>query len=169
PKVMHRLAKLGFTQSYTYFTWRNTKQELTEYFNELSAGPGREYFRPNAWPNTPDILPEHLQFGGRAAFMQRLVLAGTLSSNYGIYGPAFELMEHEPREPGSEEYLHSEKYELKRWNIDHPESLATFIARVNRARHDNPALQSNDGLKFQRIDNDQLLCYAKVDNDVEPD
>ncbi|HZQ63268.1 MAG TPA: alpha-1,4-glucan--maltose-1-phosphate maltosyltransferase [Casimicrobiaceae bacterium] len=169
PKVMHRLAKLGFTQSYTYFTWRNTKWELTEYFTELSAGPGREYFRPNAWPNTPDILPEHLQFGGRPAFMQRLVLAATLSANYGIYGPAFELMEHDPREPGSEEYLHSEKYELKRWNVENPESLAAFIARVNRARHDNPALQSNDGLLFQSIDNDQLICYAKVDTEVEPD
>ncbi len=163
PKVMHRLAKLGFTQSYTYFTWRNSKHELTEYFTELTAGPGREYFRPNAWPNTPDILPENLQYGGRPAFMARLVLAATLSSNYGIYGPAFELMEHTPREPGSEEYLHSEKYELKAWNIDRPDSLAELIARVNRIRRENPALQSNASLAFMDVDNEQLLCYAKVD------
>src|SRR5690606_2423343 len=105
PKVMHRLAKLGFTQSYTYFAWRNTKHELTAYFTELTHGPGREYFRPNAWPNTPDILTEALQHGGRPAFTARLVLAATLSASYGIYGPAFELMEHVAREPGSEEYL----------------------------------------------------------------
>ena len=104
PKVMHRLAKLGFTQSYTYFTWRNTKQELTAYFTELAQGAGRDYFRPNAWPNTPDILNEYLHGGQRAAFMARLVLAATLSANYGIYGPAYELLEGEPREPGSEEY-----------------------------------------------------------------
>src|SRR5213075_384571 len=109
---MHRLAKLGFTQSYTYFTWRNSKQELTEYFTQLAASPLSDFFRPNLWPNTLDILPEYLQFGGRTAFMVRLVLAATLSANYGIYGPAFELMDHEPREPGSEEYLDSEKYQL---------------------------------------------------------
>src|SRR5690606_26668021 len=107
PRVMHRLAKLGFTQSYTYFAWRNTKQELTEYFTELSAGPGREYFRPNVWPNTPDILTEYLQHGGRPAFSARLLLAATLASSYGIYGPAFELIEHTPREQGCEEYLHA--------------------------------------------------------------
>ncbi|MEO5701579.1 MAG: alpha-1,4-glucan--maltose-1-phosphate maltosyltransferase [Casimicrobiaceae bacterium] len=163
PKVMHRLAKAGFSQSYTYFTWRNTKIELTEYFNELSTGPGREYFRPNAWPNTPDILPEPLQYGGRPAYIVRLVLAATLSSNYGIYGPAYELMEHVPREPGGEEYLHSEKYEIKSWDLERPESLARLIATVNRARHDNPALQSNAGLLFQTVDNDQILCFAKVD------
>jgi starch synthase (maltosyl-transferring) len=103
PKVMHRLAKLGFTQSYTYFAWRNSRYELTEYFTELTRGPGREYFRPNVWPNTPDILTEYLQFGGRGAFMARVVLASTLAASYGVYGPAFELMAHEPREPGSEE------------------------------------------------------------------
>ncbi|HYH43543.1 MAG TPA: alpha-1,4-glucan--maltose-1-phosphate maltosyltransferase, partial [Burkholderiales bacterium] len=97
PRIMHQLAKLGFSQSYTYFTWRNTKQELTEYFTELSHGPGREYFRPNCWPNTPDILHQYLQEGGRPAFMVRLVLAATLAANYGIYGPAFELYEHTPR------------------------------------------------------------------------
>jgi len=163
PKVMHRLAKLGFTQSYTYFTWRNTKHDLTAYFTDLTQGPGRDYFRPSCWPNTPDILPEYLQFGGRAAFMARLVLAATLSANYGIYGPAFELQEHEPREPGSEEYLDSEKYQLRAWDLARPDSLAGFIARVNAIRRDNPALQHDRGLAFFPIDNDQLICYAKVD------
>ena len=124
PKVMHRLAKLGFTQSYTYFTWRNTKRELTEYFTELAQGPGRQYFRPNVWPNTPDILQETLQSGLRAAFAARLILAATLSANYGIYGPTFELMESAPREPGSEEYLDSEKYQLRHWRLDAPRQLA---------------------------------------------
>src|SRR6202008_1860475 len=105
PRVMHRLAKLGFTQAYPSYTWRNSKHELTEYFTELARGEGREYLRPNAWPNTPDILTDYLQQGGRAAFIIRLVLAATLSSSYGIYGPAFELCERTPREPGSEEYL----------------------------------------------------------------
>jgi starch synthase (maltosyl-transferring) len=163
PKVMHRLAKLGFTQSYTYFTWRNTKRELTDYFTELTRGPGRDYFRPNCWPNTPDILPEFLQFGGRAAFMARLVLAATLSANYGIYGPAFELLEHLPREPGAEEYLDSEKYQLRAWDLARPDSLAGFIGRVNAARRDNPALQQDRGLSFFDVDNDELICYAKVD------
>ena len=165
PKVMHRLAKLGFTQSYTYFTWRNTKQELTDYFTELTQGPGREYFRPNVWPNTPDILPEALQFGGPPAFVARLVLAATMSANYGIYGPAYELLEHLPREPGSEEYLHSEKYELKSWNLERPGNLSELITRVNRARHDNPALQSSTGLRFVSTDNENLLCFAKTDVD----
>jgi starch synthase (maltosyl-transferring) len=162
PKVMHRLAKLGFTQSYTYFTWRNTKQELTEYFTELAQGPGRDYFRPNCWPNTPDILPEPLQFGGRPAFMARLVLAATLAGNYGIYGPAFELLEHLPREPGSEEYLHSEKYQLKHWDLAREDSLAAFIGRVNAARRDNPALQRDGGLHFVDTDNDELLAYGRI-------
>lgn len=161
PRVMHRLAKLGFSQSYTYFTWRNTKQELTEYFTELAQGPGVEYFRPNCWPNTPDILPEHLQFGGQAVFTGRLVLAATLAANYGIYGPAFELMEHTAREPGSEEYLDSEKYQIRSWNLANPESLAAFIARVNRIRSGNPALQSNRSLYFHEVDNEALICYSK--------
>jgi starch synthase (maltosyl-transferring) len=163
PKVMHRLAKVGFTQSYTYFTWRNTKRELTEYFTELTGGPGRDYFRPNCWPNTPDILPEHLQTGGRPAFMARVVLAATLAANYGIYGPAYELLEHAPREAGSEEYLDSEKYELRHWDLARADNLSSFIARVNAARRDNPALQSDAGLRFVPIDNDEMICYAKVD------
>ncbi|HVM41106.1 MAG TPA: alpha-1,4-glucan--maltose-1-phosphate maltosyltransferase, partial [Acidimicrobiia bacterium] len=121
PRVMERLAKLGFTQSYTYFAWRNTKWELTEYFTELNRAPLRDYFRPNAWPNTPDILTEHLQHDGRPAFQTRLVLAATLAANYGIYGPAYELMEHVPREPGSEEYRDSEKYQLRHWDLDRPD------------------------------------------------
>jgi len=163
--VMHRLAKIGFSQSYTYFTWRNTKQELAEYFTELSAGPGRDYFRPNVWPNTPDILHEQLQRGEPAMFMARLVLAATLSANYGIYGPAFELLEHVPREPGSEEYRDSEKYQLRIWNHDDPGSLAPFIARVNRIRRDNPALHDDRSLRFLPVDNDQLLAYAKTSGD----
>jgi starch synthase (maltosyl-transferring) len=161
PRVMYRLAKLGFSQSYTYFTWRNTKQELTEYFTELTETPVKEFFRPNLWPNTPDILPEHLQVGGRAAFIARLVLAGTLSSNYGIYGPAYETMEHLPLKAGSEEYLNSEKYQTRAWDFNRPENLGGLIAKVNRARRDNMALQANERLVFHPTDNDQILCYSK--------
>lgn len=165
PRVMHRLAKLGFTQSYTYFTWRNTKSELTEYFTELTKHASREYFRPNCWPNTPDILHEHLQHGGRPAFIARVVLAATLAANYGLYGPAYELMEHAPREPGSEEYLHSEKYEIRKWNLDDPGSLKGIIGRLNHIRRQNPALQSDWSLRFHNIANDQLLCYSKQENE----
>jgi starch synthase (maltosyl-transferring) len=163
PKVMHRLAKLGFTQSYTYFTWRNTKRELTEYFSELARGPGREYFRPNVWPNTPDILHETLQSGLRPVFAARLILAATLSANYGIYGPAYELMESAPREPGSEEYRDSEKYQLRHWELDRPDGLPPLIARINRIRRDNIALQSDESLTFCRVDNEQLIAYFKYD------
>ncbi|MBI2312338.1 MAG: alpha-1,4-glucan--maltose-1-phosphate maltosyltransferase [Betaproteobacteria bacterium] len=163
PKVMLRLAKLGFTQSYTYFAWRNTRRELEAYFTELSRGACREYFRPNLWPNTPDILTEYLQFGGRPAFMARLVLAATLGASYGIYGPAFELMESAPREPGSEEYLDSEKYEIRRWDLDRPDSLKDFIARVNRVRRENAALQFDHSLRFHAVDNEALICYSKAD------
>ena len=161
PKVMHRLAKLGFTQSYTYFTWRNTKQELTDYFTELAHHDSREYFRPNLWPNTPDILPESLQYGGRPAFLLRVALAATLGANYGIYGPSFELMEHEACEPGSEEPLDSEKYQLRRWDLDRPDSLRDYIACLNRIRQDNPALQSDWSLRFHMVDNPFMLCYSK--------
>ena len=161
PKVMHRLAKLGFSQSYTYFTWRNTKQELTDYFTELTRGPGREYFRPNAWPNTPDILPAALQWGGRAVFMSRVTLAATLAANYGIYGPAFELLEARALRHGGEEYLDSEKFEQRVWQRDDPASLAAFIALLNRTRRDNPALQHDAGLLFIDIDNEQMIAYAK--------
>jgi starch synthase (maltosyl-transferring) len=166
PKIMHRLAKLGFTQSYTYFTWRNSKAELTAYFTELTQSESRDYFRPNAWPNTPDILPEPLQIGGRPAFIARAVLAGTLAANYGIYGPAFELQEHVPRETGSEEYLDSEKYQLRQWDLGRTDSLAPLLARLNRIRRDQPALQQDWRLDFQLTDNDQLLCYAKSTPDL---
>ncbi len=161
PKVMHGLAKRGFTQSYTYFTWRTTRQELTEYFTELNTAPGRDYFRPNAWPNTPDILPAHLQGGEPAVFAYRLVLAATLSANYGIYGPAYELLEHEPRAPGSEEYRDSEKYQLRHWDLDRPGSLRPLIACVNRIRREHAALQADHSLRFLPVDNDMLLAYMK--------
>ncbi len=166
PKIMYRLAKLGFTQSYTYFTWRNTKQELTEYLNELTKEGVKDFFRPNFWPNTPDILHEYLQTGGRPAFMARLVLAATLSTSYGIYGPAFELMENVPREKGSEEYLNSEKYEIKHWEVGRKNSLKDFISRVNSIRHGNSALQSNRNLWFNAADNDNLICYSKHTEDL---
>lgn len=167
PRVMHRLAKVGFSQSYTYFTWRNTKQELTDYFTELSQGPGREYFRPNAWPNTPDILPGVLQYGGRPAFMARVALAATLAANYGLYGPAFELLEGRALREGGEEYLDSEKFQLRTWDLERPESLSGYIAALNRARRTNPALQRDDGLRFLRIDNEQMLAYAKATPDLD--
>jgi starch synthase (maltosyl-transferring) len=165
PRVMHRLAKLGFTQSYTYFAWRNTKHEITEYFTELARGPGREYFRPNVWPNTPDILTEYLQHGGRPAFTARILLATTLAASYGIYGPAYELIEREPREPGSEEYLDSEKYQLRHWNLERPESLRSLIRRLNEIRRENPALQSDWSLAFHEVDNDQIIAYSKATQD----
>jgi starch synthase (maltosyl-transferring) len=167
PKLMGQLAKLGFTQSYTYFTWRNTRWELTEYLLELTRGDAKEYLRPNLWPNTPDILPEYLQAGGRPAFMARLILAATLVANYGIYGPAFELCENAPREPGSEEYLHSEKYEIRHWDLEAPHSLRGLITRVNRIRRENPALQSNEGLRFHHTDNDYVICYSKSTEDKD--
>jgi starch synthase (maltosyl-transferring) len=166
PKVRYHLAKLGFTQSYTYFAWRNTKQELTQYLTELTQTEVREYFRPNLWPNTPDILTEYLQLGGRPAFIARLVLAATLGASYGIYGPAFELCENRPREIGSEEYLDSEKYEIRYWELNRPDSLKNLIARVNRIRRQNPALQSNHTLRFHTVDNDQLICYSKSTEDL---
>jgi starch synthase (maltosyl-transferring) len=161
PKVMYNLAKLGFTQSYTYFTWRNYKWDLTEYLDELTKTWAREVFRPNFWPNTPDILHAFLQNGGKPAFKLRLVLAATLTANYGMYGPAFELGENVPREPGSEEYLHSEKYQLRDWNLDDSGSLKDLIAQVNRIRRQNPALQGDWSLQFHPTDNDQILCYSK--------
>jgi starch synthase (maltosyl-transferring) len=167
PNIMYRLAKLGFTQSYTYFTWRNSKRELTEYLTELNQTEVREFFRPNLWPNTPDILHEYLQHGGRSAFLARLVLAATLGSSYGIYGPAYELCDNLPREPGSEEYLNSEKYEIKRRNPYDAASLRPFISRVNAIRKENRALQSNERLRFHPIDNDQLLAYSKRTPDKE--
>ena len=161
PKIMYRLAKLGFSQSYTYFPWRNAKGEITAYLTELAQTPVREFFRPNQWPNTPDILTEFLQIGGRAVFGIRLLLAATLGSNYGIYGPAFELMEHVPIRRGSEEYLDSEKYEIRHWDLEQPDSLRSLIAKVNAIRKENAALQSDWSLKFHSTENDQLIAYTK--------
>jgi starch synthase (maltosyl-transferring) len=165
PKVMYRLAKLGYTQSYTYFSWRNTRHDLVQYLTELTQTSVKEFFRPNFWPNTPDILTEYLQHGGRPAFMCRLVLAATLAASYGIYGPAYEMCVNTPREPGSEEYLNSEKYEYRYWNLDDPESLHDFIARVNGIRRSNPALHSNERLRFHPISNEQMICYSKTAED----
>jgi starch synthase (maltosyl-transferring) len=165
PKVMYQLAKVGFTQSYTYFAWRNTKEELAGYMKELAQTELREYFRPSFWPNTPDILTEALQSGGRPAFAARLGLAATLAANYGIYGPAFELMESRPLREGSEEYLDSEKYQLRDWDLKRRDSLKELVTRINRIRRENPSLQRNDGLVFHAVDNDQLLAYSKTSDD----
>jgi starch synthase (maltosyl-transferring) len=166
PKIMYQLAKLGFTQSYTYFTWRNLKWELTQYFTELTQPDVREFFRPNLWPNTPDILSDYLRDGGRPAFMTRLVLAATLGANYGIYGPAFELCENRRKDKESEEYLNSEKYELKQWDIKSSNSLKDIIAQVNHIRRENLALQSDLSLRFHSVDNEQLICYSKRTEDL---
>jgi starch synthase (maltosyl-transferring) len=161
PNVMYHLAKLGFTQSYTYFTWRNSRDELVDYFNQIMRPPVSEFFRPNLWPNTPDILHEYLQVGGRPAFITRLVLAATLSASYGIYGPLFELCEDTAREPGSEEYLNSEKYEIKHWSFDDTSSLRPIVTRINQVRRDNPVLQSDRGLSFHNTDNEAIIAFSK--------
>ena len=165
PTVMYSLAKVGFTQSYTYFTWRNRQDELRHYFEEITQPPVADFFRPNLWPNTPDILHESLQNGGRPAFKQRLILAATLGANYGIYGPAYELGENTPIKVGSEEYLHSEKFEIRHWDRSAPHSLASLLTRLNHIRRTNPALQSDTSLYFHNVDNPQLLCYSKEHGD----
>jgi starch synthase (maltosyl-transferring) len=165
PKIMYRLAKLGFSQSYTYFPWRNVKSEITSYLTELTQTPVREFFRPNQWPNTPDILTEYLQIGGRAVFAIRLLLAATLGANYGVYGPAFELLEHRAVRHGSEEYLDSEKYQIRHWDLNRKDSLRELMARVNTIRNENEALQSDWSLRFHYADNEQLICYSKESDD----
>ena len=165
PHVMYSLAKAGFTQSYTYFTWRTAPAELREYLEEITRPPVSDFFRPNFWPNTPDILHAFLQEGGRPAFMQRLILAATLTANYGLYGPAYELGENLPAKPGSEEYLNSEKYQIRTWDRSDPRSLAPLITRLNAIRRANPALQSNERLVFHDVDNPHLLCYSKTTDD----
>jgi starch synthase (maltosyl-transferring) len=166
PHVMYALAKRGFTQSYTYFTWRNSKAELQTYLDELTHPPVSEFFQPNFWPNTPDILHKALQEGGRPAFMHRLILAATLSSSYGIYGPAYELAENASAPPPSgksesEEYLDSEKYQIRQRDRNAPGSIVPLIAALNRIRRENRALQSNGSLHFHSVDNPQLICYSK--------
>jgi starch synthase (maltosyl-transferring) len=161
PALMYRLAKLGFDQSYTYFTWRQSAAELRDYLTELTSPRIAAFFRPNAWPNTPDILTEQLQWGGRPAFVSRLVLAATLLANYGIYGPAFELLESTPRD-GVEEYVDNEKYQLRRWDLDRTGTLRPVITLINRVRRQYRALHRNSTLVFHPTDNEQLLCYSKV-------
>ena len=160
PKLMYALAKSGFSQSYTYFTWRTTKWELETYLRELASSPVADFFRPNLWPTTPDIFPEHLVHGGRAAFVQRLVLAATLGANYGIYGPSYELMESEPR-PGVEELARNEKYQLRAWDLSRGDSLRPVLARINRIRRSLPALADMRSLRFHPTDNDLVLAYSK--------
>jgi starch synthase (maltosyl-transferring) len=164
PKMMKVLAKAGFTQSYTYFTWRNHKDELREYFEEVTRPPVSDYFRPHLWPNTPDILHETLQRGGRPAFAIRLVLAATLSPLYGIYS-GYELCENTPFAPGSEEYLFSEKYELKARDWSAPGNLVDLVTRVNRIRREHGALQVATNLRFHPSDDPHVLWYGKVTGD----
>jgi starch synthase (maltosyl-transferring) len=159
PKLLRQLAKRGFTQSYSYFTWRNTKQELTEYLTELTQSWSREYLRPNFFTNTPDILPEILQRGGRPAFQLRFVLAATLSGVYGIYN-GYELCENAAIQ-GKEEYLHSEKYEYKVWDWDRPGNIKSDIEKLNRFRRDNPALHLFTNLRFHTAHDDNVLFYSK--------
>jgi starch synthase (maltosyl-transferring) len=163
PKVMKSLAKAGFTQSYSYFTWRNFKQEMTDYLVELTQGPEREYMRANFFPNTHDILPYILQEGGQPAFITRFTMAATLSSVYGIYS-GFELCENTPV-PGREEYLNSEKYEYKVWDWDRPGNISAFIRDVNRIRETHPALQEYDNLEFYDSSHDSVLAYGKRTGD----
>jgi starch synthase (maltosyl-transferring) len=158
---MRRLAKLGFTQSYTYFTWRNAKQELEEYFTELTQSEMREYFRPNLFANTPDILHEFLQQRGPGAFRIRLLLAATLGATYGIYS-GFELFENTPVKPGSEEYLDSEKYQFRPRHFNQPGSLEPLITRVNAIRREQAALQYNEGLRFHLTSNEEIIAFSKT-------
>jgi len=162
PKIMYRLAKLGFTQSYTYFTWRNDPYGMREYLAELTREPVIDFFRPNFWPNTPDILPGYLQTDARAAHIVRAILAATLTANYGIYGPAFELMDNQPAAPGKEEYLDSEKYQLRQWDINSPNSLSDLLTRLNRIRREHPALQQDRTLTFHNTNNPTVLAFSKT-------
>jgi starch synthase (maltosyl-transferring) len=162
PRVMYGLAKMGFNQSYNYFPWRNSKAELTDYFTELSRPPVSDFFRANLWPNTPDILPYSLQDRGRPCFAIRLLLAATLGTSYGIYGPAYELLENQPLKAGSEEYLNSEKYEIRHWELDQPGNLTDLISRLNRIRRENAALHAIDRLHFHPVHNEALIAYSKT-------
>jgi starch synthase (maltosyl-transferring) len=169
PKVMYRLAKVGFTQSYTYFTWRTEKWELVQYLTELTKTEVREFFRPNFWPNTHDILTPQFYGGDRSTFIARLVLAATMTASYGVYGPAYELMLHTPVS-GREEYIDNEKYEIRHWNLNRPGSLYPLMSRLNRIRRENPALQRNESIRFHPVndnyaDHDQLIAYTKQSPD----
>jgi starch synthase (maltosyl-transferring) len=165
PKIMASLGKVGFTQSYTYFTWRVSKQEITEYMNELVFGQSRNYFRPNFWPNTPDILPYHLQNQGENIFILRYALAATLSSNYGVYGPPYEFGENNPIE-GKEEYYNSEKFEIKHYDWKRTNRLTDIMSLLNKVRKENAALQSTWNLQFCPIENSQIIAYLKATDDL---
>jgi starch synthase (maltosyl-transferring) len=164
PKVMKELAKLGYTQSYTYYVWRNSKHEIIEYMNELTQSEMKDYYRPNFWPNTHDINPYSLQDGNENKFIIRYFMAATLVSNYGIFGPVYEMMYHAPY-PGKEEYLNSEKYEVRHWDWSATNKLTEVITKVNHARKVNPALQSTNNIRFCETYNDQMLAYYKCTGD----
>ncbi len=161
PAIMHRLGAIGFTQSYSYFPWRVGKDELTEYFTELSSPPSVDRFRPSCWPTTPDILPWHLMDAPRSLFAARAFLAATLSPSYGIYGPGYELGDNQPAGNGKEEYFDSEKYQIRTWDRASPDSLRGLLAELNRIRQDQLALHTLRTLRFHGVDNDQLLCFSK--------
>lgn len=161
PLLLEMLAKVGFSQSYTYFTWRTTQRELTDYLENLTAPHRLDFLVPNLWPNTPDILPEHLQLGGRAVFVERVILAATLSSSYGLYGPSYELCDGRPV-PGTEEYADSEKYQLRTWDLQAEHSLRHLLTRLNRIRREHPALQTNATLVFHPCEDEGLLAYSKT-------
>nr|WP_315252008.1 alpha-1,4-glucan--maltose-1-phosphate maltosyltransferase [uncultured Flavobacterium sp.] len=167
PKIMNELAKQGFSQSYTYFTWRNTKQELTEYVEELTQTEQKEFYRPNFWPNTPDINPFALQHGNESVHLQKYFLAATLSSNVGIYGPVFEYMVSTPMAPGKEEYLHSEKYQCYTWDWSIQNKLITLITRINFLRKEHVSLQQTNNIVFCETNNDQIIAYYKFDDDKQ--
>ncbi len=164
PALMHQLAKAGFNQSYTYFTWRNFRHELMEYMEELTNGPGAEYFRPNFWPNTPDINPYALQSGNESLYLIRLFLAATLSSNYGVYGPVYELRDHAAL-PGKEEYANSEKYELRQWDWEAENKITWLMKILNQARKENAALQQTKNYQSLGLENQALFAYHKWQGD----
>ncbi len=164
PKIMDELARQGFSQSYTYFTWRNSKRELIEYVEELTKSEQKEFYRPNFWPNTPDINPYHLQSANEAIHLQRYFLAATLSSNVGIYGPVFEYMVADAL-PGKEEYLDSEKYEIRNWDWEKRNKLTVIISKINMLRRENKSLQQTNNIEFCQTENDQIIAYYKYDDD----
>jgi starch synthase (maltosyl-transferring) len=167
PKIMNELAKQGFSQSYTYFTWRNTKSELTEYVTELTQSDQKEFYRPNFWPNTPDINPFALQSGNESVHLQKYFLAATLSSSVGIYGPVFEYRVCEPQAPGKEEYLNSEKYEFIKWDWNQQNKITTLITRINFIRKQQISLQQTNNIVFCETNNDQVLAYYKFDDEKQ--
>jgi len=167
PKIMNELAKQGFSQSYTYFTWRNTKHELIEYVTELTQSSQKEFYRPNFWPNTPDINPFALQGGNESIHLQKYFLAATLSSNVGIYGPVFEYMISAPMAPGKEEYLDSEKYEFVKWDWSIQNNLIHRISQINTIRKAQNSLQQTNNIVFCETNNDQVIAYYKYDDNKQ--